>query len=128
MSGVLCRINNPKVLKSAYTLFFTILNILFTFSSQVLFWSLGYSVLTRSGSNNMRFWAYTSYEHNKRCTNMHVRATLCKYRVLRYLVWFLEEKCSHQYLLVCLECSFYGRTAGQFSGKRCWLPVVNIRQ
>ena len=35
-------------LKSAYTLFFTFLDTLFTFSSQVLFWGLGFSVLTRS--------------------------------------------------------------------------------
>ena len=33
-----------------YTLFFTIFNILFTFSSQVLFWGLGYSVLTCTSS------------------------------------------------------------------------------
>ena len=81
-------------LEKVHTLYFSILNILFTFSSQVLFCGLGYSVLTRSllclvdkssqfcntgnkyfGSNNMHL-----YEHNKRCTtckaNMHVRATL----------------------------------------------------
>ena len=41
-----------------------------------------------------------------RTANMHVRATLRKYRVLRYLIWFWEEKCSQKCLPVCLECSF----------------------
>ena len=38
--------------------------------------------------------------------NMHVRATLRKYRVLRYLIWFLEEKCSQQCLLGVLRAHF----------------------
>ena len=38
--------------------------------------------------------------------NMHVRATLRKYRVLRYLIWFLEEKMQPTVFTRCLESSF----------------------
>ena len=33
---------------------------------------------------------------------MHVRAICHKYNVLRYLIWFLDEKCSQHCLHVCV--------------------------
>ena len=91
-------------------------------------WGLGYTVLTRSMLWLIKKSSQFCYAGNKyevaityafgrrlrmrtsavpTCTaNMHVRATLLNYRVLRYLIWFLEEKCSQHSLLVCLKCSF----------------------
>ena len=37
---------------------------------------------------------------------MHVRATLCKYRVLRYLVWFLEENAANSIYSCVLSAHF----------------------
>ena len=89
--------------KSAY-LFFTILNILFIFSSQALFGGLGYSVRTKSMlcliDKSSQFCNTNKYEVEKiTCAfgrrlrmrtisavptvmaNMYVRETLSKYRV-----------------------------------------------
>ena len=102
----------------------------FTFSSQVLFWGLGYSVLIRSmlclidKSSQFCDTRY-KYEVAITCafvyrlriltisavltctTNMPACATLGKYRILRYLIcFFTKKKCSQQCLLVRLECPF----------------------
>ena len=38
--------------------------------------------------------------------NMHVRATLRKYRVLRYLIWFLKENAANSVYLCVLRAQF----------------------
>ena len=59
------------------------------------------------------------------CTaNMHVRATLRKYRVLRYLIWVLEENAANSVYLCVLRA--------HFSPVKCseniFQPKANIRK
>ena len=132
---MICRINNKCIhFISQY------FEYLITFSSQVLFWGLGYLVLTRSMlylinnlhsfatreidtkniqcSYNMRFWAIFRMGTISAVPNMHVRATLHKYRALGYLIWFLEGNSVNSCVLrayfspmKCSETIFYPRAS-----------------